>query len=278
MYSTLSNIIYGSGVDPYAKFRSSDEIHSSAFVVTNLEKSIVRDCLERTGTNFWLEIGSMFGGSAIRTSQTAQEMGRELTVLCVDPFCGDVSMWENNVFLNSRKNTGIVDVTSIYLDPEGARPTLYDRFMSNVISAGLDYSVLPLPVTGMVGMRLLERFREDGKLDKGPGVIYLDSAHEWYETYIELVTAWRILAPGGILIGDDYNWPSVNHDVQRFAKEYGLVIEIGERAHWIIQKPLNVGYLPSPFFSGGYTDPSTGWNNTDWKYEEGLNLDRIFFT
>jgi predicted O-methyltransferase YrrM len=278
MYSTLSNLIYGSGVDPYAKFRSSDGIHSSAFVMTNLEKSIIRDCLERTGTDFWLEIGSMFGGSAIRTSQTAQEMGRDLTVLCVDPFCGDVSMWEVNVFLQERKKAGILDETAIYLDLEGARPTLYDKFMSNVMGARLDSSILPLSVTSMVGMRLLERLREDGHLDRGPGVIYLDTAHEWYETYIELVTAWRILAPGGVLIGDDYNWPSVNHDVQRFAREHGVEIEMKERAHWLIQKPLSVGYLPSPFFTHGYEDASTKWKKEDWQYDKALDLDRILRT
>jgi hypothetical protein len=120
--------------------------------------------------------------------------------------------------------------------------------------------------------------REDGHLDRGPGVIYLDTAHEWYETYIELVTAWRILAPGGVLIGDDYNWPSVNHDVQRFAREHGVEIEMKERSHWLIQKPLSVGYLPSPFFTQGYEDASTKWKKEDWQYDSALDLDRILRT
>ena len=53
-------------------------------------------------------------------------------------------------------------------------------------------------------------------------LIYLDSAHEAGETRLELNRAWAILAPGGILYGDDFDkyWPGVHGDVSSFAKHH----------------------------------------------------------
>jgi predicted O-methyltransferase YrrM len=251
MYKELSKLLYGAS-NPYSKCKGIDNFPVSDYPHTNIYPSLIRESIEETGTDFWLEIGSMFGGSAIETAKVAAEIKSNFLILCIDPFCGDVSMWENHLFLKEEKKKGFIRKNSIPLDLDGCRPTLMDRFLGNVISEGFEKTILPLPTTSMVGMRLLERFREDKKIDRGPGVIYLDSAHEWYETYIELVTAWRILAPGGILIGDDYDWPAVNHDVNKFSRDYKVEILEKEKAHWMIKKPLTVGYLASPFFMGGY--------------------------
>ena len=253
MYKDLSRLLYGTS-DPYAKWKNAQDIFlaQSYYPLTNIYSSLIRESIEETDTDFWLEIGSMFGGSAIKTAKVANSLKKDISIICIDPFCGDVSMWEHNIFLKNQRERGFIAKNSIYLDLDGCRPTLMDKFLGNVISEGFEKTILPLPTTSMVGMRLLERFREDKKIDRGPGVIYLDSAHEWYETYIELVTAWRILAPGGILIGDDYDWPAVNHDVNKFARDYKVKILEKEKAHWMIKKPLTVGYLASPFFMGGY--------------------------
>lgn len=48
--------------------------------------------------------------------------------------------------------------------------------------------------------------------------IYLDSAHIEKETHMELETAWDIVAPGGVLFGDDCNWDAVLNDVLKFSK------------------------------------------------------------
>ena len=65
-------------------------------------------------------------------------------------------------------------------------------------------------------MRLLARLHREGRISGMPEVIYLDSAHEAGETLLELQLAWSILAPGGVLFGDDWKWHAVRNDVLRF--------------------------------------------------------------
>ena len=38
----------------------------------------------------------------------------------------------------------------------------------------------------------------------------------------ELGAAWEIVAPGGVLFGDDWNWDSVRNDVVRFSKSAAI--------------------------------------------------------
>ena len=48
-------------------------------------------------------------------------------------------------------------------------------------------------------------------------MIFLDSAHEADETFMELQHAWSLLRTGGMLFVDDWSWSSVANDVHRFA-------------------------------------------------------------
>ena len=52
--------------------------------------------------------------------------------------------------------------------------------------------------------------------------IYLDSSHEYLDTYEEMRLAWECLEEGGVLSGDDYNWPTVKAAVDRFCFERRL--------------------------------------------------------
>jgi hypothetical protein len=70
-------------------------------------------------------------------------------------------------------------------------------------------------------MRLFSRMHASSKLPlPRPEAIYLDAAHEQGETLIELQTAWELLASGGLLMGDDWAWAGVRHDVLAFAKQH----------------------------------------------------------
>ena len=50
-----------------------------------------------------------------------------------------------------------------------------------------------------------------------PNYIYLDSAHEKDETFIELSLCWNCLINNSILFGDDWDWQSVRDDVIKFS-------------------------------------------------------------
>ena len=89
------------------------------------------------------------------------------------------------------------------------RPRIFETFMANVADLGHEDMILPIVVGGLVGMKLLARMKERGRIDKLPDIIYLDSAHEKDETYLELTQAWAILRECGAIIGDDWNWRKV---------------------------------------------------------------------
>ena len=71
---------------------------------------------------------------------------------------------------------------------------------------------------GLVGMRLLKMLHTSKKLAALPQVLFLDSAHEADETRLELEQAFKLLAPGGLLFGDDWSWEAVRNDVTGLAE------------------------------------------------------------
>ncbi|CAD7933526.1 unnamed protein product [Amoebophrya sp. A25] len=101
------------------------------------------------------------------------------------------------------------------------RAALFDQFTMNV-RAAIDSDeigpkqIVPFSVSSLLAARFFQA------RSWHPDVVFLDSAHEADETYIELCLWWRILPPGGILLGDDLLWDAVRKDVIRFVEERDL--------------------------------------------------------
>jgi predicted O-methyltransferase YrrM len=94
-------------------------------------------------------------------------------------------------------------------------PRLYEQFLSNIIHAGLTEVVVPHRLDSLTAAALLPIVAD---------LIYIDAAHDTESVYQDL-QAWSLhLAPGGILCGDDWKWPTVRAAVERFAAERGLQI------------------------------------------------------
>jgi hypothetical protein len=165
----------------------------------------------------------MLGGSALLVARVAERLGCELDIVCVDPFTGDVNMWaweQDLVRQGKWRFLGLVN---------GA-PTIRQRFLANVKDAGFEGVITPLPATGIVGMNVLERVS-----NYRPDVVYVDSAHEEDETFLELSTAWDFLVKGGLLMGDDLDWPAVRNDVYKFAGSVGAQVEVVGN-QWLVGK------------------------------------------
>jgi predicted O-methyltransferase YrrM len=204
----LARELYGDDTPlAYADLRYRDD----GYPHTNLIPEVIATVLDLVRPNFWLELGSMLGGSAIRVADIVKGKGMETEIVCIDPFTGDVNMWawEQGVRAAGQWQ---------YLRLERGRPSIYDRFLANVTVAGHQDIILPIAATSIVGTKLLRRLKSDGRISSLPSVIYLDSAHEPGETLLELENCWDILEPGGILLGDDWSWGAVREDVLRFAR------------------------------------------------------------
>ena len=167
--------------------------------------------------HFVMELGSFKGGSAIVISERLRAHAKEeFSLVCIDPFTGDVNMWawSNQPQLNEQHN---------YLSLSRGLPTIYSTFRANIVASGHADFIIPIPVTAVVGLRLIMRLVEEERLSYRPQLIYLDSSHEEVETLHEIKLAWALLSEHGILVGDDFNWPAVKHDVCKFSKEATLV-------------------------------------------------------
>mmetsp|Transcript_145170 Transcript_145170/g.251340 ORF Transcript_145170/g.251340 Transcript_145170/m.251340 type:complete len:312 (-) Transcript_145170:10-945(-) len=232
---------------------------------SKLNGAVVRNVLNLTRASLWLEVGSFIGNSAITTAAEIKTMGMETGVVCVDPFTGDVDMWLKTHPMHRHGGPGSWDF--LFMDDNGM-VNIYETFLANVHHAGHHDIVLPIRATSIVGMRLFEQLKRNGRFSQYPEVIYLDSAHEKNETLLELHTAWRILQPGGVLLGDDWRWKAVREDVLKFARSMqlrklplhmlqrfsvpwqrarqpiaGVAVVVGQ---WILYKPLKEDTSPPP--------------------------------
>lgn len=215
----LRTELYG-GDSPLA--HANSKYVDAGYPHTNLRPELIESVLDIVRPRFWLELGSMLGGSAIRTAEVIKAQMAPTEIVCIDPFTGDVNMWASE---QPKKQAGEWQ----FLRLERGRPTIYERFLANVTAAGHDDIILPIAATSIVGVRLLRRLADEQRLAALPDVIYLDSAHEADETFLELRTCWDLLQPGGVLIGDDWDREAVRNDVLRFGKTIRVNIEARHR-------------------------------------------------
>lgn len=214
------------GVSPFSFTDSS--MRDPGYPHTNIIPTTVDKILLDVRPSFWLEIGAMTGGSAIRVAQRIKALQLSTHIVCVDPFTGDVNMWDWEKRLTEQHQWR-------FLALKNGRPSIYDRFMANIDENGHSDIIVPIQCTSIVGIKLLKRLHEQGRITHLPEVIYLDSAHEADETFLELKAAWDILPSHGVLWGDDWAWGAVRDDVAKFCQLLGKE-PILEEGHWIIPK------------------------------------------
>jgi len=166
---------------------------------------------------FCLEVGSFIGSSAVLLGNFLKMSNG--TLICIDTWCGDINMW---LMDNFAQTMGKAD----------GNPDIFDRFMSNMIKNSLTDTVIPFRVSSIVAARTLKVLNYEIDL------IYLDSAHECGETFMELSLFHDILKNGGVMFGDDYaGFPAVKHDLDLFCRlhHYELLFT-GDGDTWMIQK------------------------------------------
>ena len=113
------------------------------------------------------------------------------------------------------------------------RSHLYDNFIQNIIDGHATDVVLPMAVSSLVGAKILWAHKYT------PDVAYIDTAHEKGETLGELFAYWELLRPGGVLVGDDYDYfPAVKADVDEFVAYKNLTLHFTpSKKTFALQKP-----------------------------------------
>jgi hypothetical protein len=166
-----------------------------------------------------IEVGTWKGGSAIHMASVARAMGLKPEIVCVDTWLGAVEFW--------------MDQT----DPERylalkcrfGYPTVYHQFIANILHQNCQELITPFPQTSTIAALWFRRYGIKAEL------IYIDGSHEEEDVYADLVSYWDLVRPGGILVGDDWNWDGVRLAATRFAREQGLrITQLADK--WYLEK------------------------------------------
>lgn len=178
-----------------------------------------------------IEVGTWKGRSALHLAlEGSKVLGMDevsgvsvkmpAKVFCVDTWLGGIDHALSNLAQDS-----------LMLDAAGSS-RLYYQFLRNVQdSPKLAEYIFPIRNTSLNGARLLAAAGITAQL------IYVDGSHEYLDAYADLCSFVQLLAPGGLMFGDDFRMPGVFAAVLRFAHEYGYKIEEVENNFWILRNP-----------------------------------------
>lgn len=170
-----------------------------------------------------VEVGVWKGASTIFMAKAAKALGLRALVIAVDTWLGSSELW-----LSERHYSGMSFLNGY--------PAIYQKFLSNVIRAEVSDLVLPMPIASIGAAEILRSLAVTADL------IHVDGAHDYDSVSTDLRAWWPILAPGGMLVGDDYapdgGIPSVRRAFDDFFGPLGLSIEsAGEKCR--IRKPAD---------------------------------------
>jgi predicted O-methyltransferase YrrM len=165
-----------------------------------------------------IEVGSWKGQSTATMAESLIKQGlkEQSIIIAVDTWLGSKEHWEVH---EGREE---LELTFGY-------PTFYKRFLSNMKLRGYDASIIPLPLPSLIAARYLA-----GKAVKA-NLIYIDGSHDEKDVYEDLCAYWELLSQGGIIFGDDFQWPTVARAVKKFCAEKNVTFEL-EDINWSIQK------------------------------------------
>lgn len=161
-----------------------------------------------------IEVGTWKGRSAIAMARAMDAHGVDGEVLCVDTWLGSPEHW----LATGRRQPWRDSLRLVH-----GYPGLYRTFLNNVVSAGMQDRITPLPLPSDAAFQIL---REHAPV---AGLIYIDAGHDEDSVARDLRLYWQFLARGGALVMDDYgeNWHGVRRAVDRFAGEHGLEVQSG---------------------------------------------------
>jgi len=206
--SELLNNLY-SNSSPYLS--CEEKYIDNGYPHTKISDDLLQLLFTNLEPNYIVECGSMLGDSAIKMAQILKNNNKTAEIICIDPFTGDVNMWD------WEKKGGTGNGGWKFLRLENGIPTIYKRFLANCKYNGFEDKILPINATTSVGINLLQRLLQQKRITALPNYIYLDSAHEKDETFIELSLCWNCLINNSILFGDDWSWEAVKSDVIKFS-------------------------------------------------------------
>jgi hypothetical protein len=209
-YDRLADLLLGKGKRPYAGFVAPADMHADMWYQGSFQhhRDLADELVRNAGTAGWVvEFGSFMGSSALAWARAVNRQNKSTKVVCVDTWLGEHNFWR---------------MKGKQLGPQAAdgTPRIFEMFMLN--TRNHSDRLIPLRMNADSGLRYLTELVVKKGLQQ-PGAVYVDTAHTYPETVLELRAAYDLLAPGGFLVGDDFrgDWARVQQSVNEFVEWAG---------------------------------------------------------
>ena len=164
-----------------------------------------------------IEVGSWMGLSSVRMARALKHNGLfDTAIICVDTWLGSLEHWVEDEWRPA------LELTDGY-------PSFYKNFVSNILLTGHADDIVPLPMPSLMAARYLALHGIQAD------VIYVDGSHDEDDVYRDVVAYWELLAPGGVLFGDDFPLPGVAASITRFSTERGIPCHTTD-VYWMLKK------------------------------------------
>ena len=216
IYADIMRRIHGSNI--YAGFVPTFADDRQGW---NSQHPVFEEVIRKLRPNVVIDVGTWKGASTIYLADLLRQNALDGAVIAVDTFLGSVEHWDR-----SSGFTGLIP-------RRFGMPLLYEQFLSNVVRCGAHDRIVPLPLTSTGAGTLLHR------IGIHAGLIHIDAAHDYEDVLRDARLYWEVLAPGGIMVGDDYSqdWPGVVKAANAFAAEKSVALATSA-PKWIMQKPI----------------------------------------
>lgn len=165
------------------------------------------------------DVGVWLGQSTATLAKAQTHTVFDGAIIAIDPFLGAPQHWSPDR----------ADVREL-LDFRHGRPNFYETFLSNMMLLGLRERVFPLVQTTTNAAAILK------KHDIRADLIHLDAHHAYADVLRDIETYWDLLEPGGIMIGDDFQFPGVSRAVVHFSDRVGVPYSV-TFPKWQMTKP-----------------------------------------
>lgn len=185
--------------------------------------ALINDLIQKNPSQpiLGIEVGSFLGYSAISFAKKMKQHNPNSKLICVDTWLGSPEHFE---MLKSEKKDNRLGWKNGY-------PTMYHKFISNVILNDVQDIIIPLPFPSTIGFKVLNKIFEKNNIKAD--FAYIDGSHEETEVYMDLYYYYQLISPGGMLCGDDWAWEPVRNDVIKFCSNNNLNYVVHQNnVHW----------------------------------------------
>ena len=150
-----------------------------------------------------IELGAFLGNSTISMAQHLKQNNIQCTIITIDTWLGSAEHWR----------TDKCNMLHLFGNFKNGTSKLYDQFLKNVVSAGVEDYIVPMPTTTDVAFDVLSHnnFLAD--------IIYMDADHRETVIYADLINYSKLLTRDGIVFGHDIDWEGVKNAVSRYCNE-----------------------------------------------------------